>query len=220
MLPLSGHMVKNPGKSFRDPFGRRGFAMWMASRRAASYPSRMADWNISEIRTTPSLELFSSLVELLQDAVASGASVGFLAPLATKEARNYWIGALEEVGQGERVILVASANHDVVGCVQLLLSSTANARHRGQVQKLIVLQRARRHGLGRALLVAIEKMAVTKGRSLLVADTPTGGAGEQLYAAAGYTRVGAIPRYLRGPDGHFHPTTVFYRELEVRATQM
>jgi ribosomal protein S18 acetylase RimI-like enzyme len=104
--------------------------------------------------------------------------------------------------------------------VQLLLSSAANARHRGQVQKLIVLKRARRQGLGRALLDAIEKMAIAKGRSLLVADTPTGGPGEHLYLAAGYTRVGAIPRYLRGPDGHFLPTTVLYRELEVRATEM
>jgi ribosomal protein S18 acetylase RimI-like enzyme len=180
----------------------------------------MADWHISEIRTTPSLELFSCLVELLQDAVASGASVGFLAPLSTKDARNYWAEALEEVGRGERVILVASANHDVAGCVQLLLSSTANSRHRAQVQKLIVLQRARRKGLGRALLDAIEKMAIAKGRTLLVADTPTGGAGEHLYAAAGYTRVGAIPRYLRGPDGHFNPTTIFYRELETRAAEL
>jgi GNAT superfamily N-acetyltransferase len=180
----------------------------------------MAKWNISEIRTTPSLELFSSLVELLQDAVASGASVGFLHPLSTKDARNYWVAALEEVGQGERVILIATANHDVGGCVQLALSSHSNARHRAQVQKLIVLQRARRQGLGRALLAAIEKMAIAKGRSLLVADTATGEAGEQLYVAAGYTKVGAIPRYLRGPDGHFHPTTILYRELEGRATEL
>jgi acetyltransferase len=180
----------------------------------------MTDWQISVIHTTPSLELFSSLVELLQDAVASGASVGFLSPLSTKDARNYWVAALEEVGHGERVILIASANHDVVGCVQLLLSSTANARHRAQVQKLLVLKRTRRHGLGRALLGAIEQVATAKGRSLLVADTATGEAGEQLYAAAGYTRVGTIPRYLRGSDGHYHSTTLFCRELEVRATEM
>jgi len=180
----------------------------------------MTEWHIAEIRTTPSLELFSGLVELLQDAVASGASVGFLAPLSTKDARNYWAEALEEVGQGMRVILIATANHDVAGCVQLLLSSTANARHRAQVQKLLVHQRARRHGLGRELLGAIEKMAVAKGRSLLVADTPTGGAGEKLYTAASYARVGAIPRYLRGPDGNFHATTIFYRELDPRATEM
>jgi hypothetical protein len=63
-------------------------------------------------------------------------------------------------------------------------------------------------------------MAVAKGRSLLVADTPTNGAGEQLYAAAGYTRAGTIARYLRGPDGHFHATTIFYRELDSRKTEM
>ena len=210
-------MVKNLPKSFRDALGRRRIGSAMVSRRAPLYPSRMGHWNISEIRTTPSLELFSSLVELLQDAVASGASVGFMAPLSTKDARNYWVAALEEVGQGERVVLIASANHDVAGCVQLLLSSAASARHRAQVQKLIVLQRARRQGLGRELLAAIEKMAVAKGRSLLVADTPTGGAGEHLYAAAGYTKVGAIPRYLRGSDGHFGSTTLLYRELEGRA---
>lgn len=180
----------------------------------------MNDWTLAEIRTTPSLELFSGLVELLQDAVASGASVGYLAPLSTKDARNYWAEALEEVGQGVRVILLATANHDVAGCVQLLLATSANARHRAQIQKLLVHQRARRHGLARKLLDAIEHMAVAKGRSLVVADTPSGGAGEHLYAAAGYTKAGSIPRYQRGPDGHFHATSIFYRELTTRATEL
>ena len=180
----------------------------------------MAGWHISEIRTTPSLELFSGLVELLQDAVAGGAAVGYLAPLSTKDARNYWVAALEEVGQGERVILIASTDHEVVGCVQLLLASTANTRHRAQVQKLLVLQRARRHGLGRKLLAAIEEVAIAKGRSLLIADTPAGEAGEHLYSAAGYTKAGAIPRYQRSADGHFISTAIFYRQLEAHAAEL
>ncbi len=65
-------------------------------------------WTIAEIKTTPSLELFSQLVDLLQDAVQSGASVGFLSPLSTADARNYWMASLAEVARGDRVVLLAT----------------------------------------------------------------------------------------------------------------
>ena len=61
---------------------------------------------------------------------------------------------------------------------------------------------------------------MARGRSLLVADTPAGEAGERLYAAAGYTRAGVIPRYQRAADGHFVAMTIFYRQLETRAAEM
>ena len=38
------------------------------------------------------------LVELLRDAVDSGASVGFLAPLTTAVAADYWQGVRDELG--------------------------------------------------------------------------------------------------------------------------
>jgi GNAT superfamily N-acetyltransferase len=177
-------------------------------------------WSIAEIRTTPSLELFSQLVDLLQDAVQSGASVGFLAPLSTADARNYWLAALAEVARGDRVILLASDGGRVVGCAQLLLHSRNNLRHRAEVQKLLVQSQSQGKGLGRALLQAIEKVAQEKGRSLLLADARAEGPGEQLFLRAGYTKVGAIPRFQRGPDGHFDSTAIFYRNLESRATEL
>jgi GNAT superfamily N-acetyltransferase len=177
-------------------------------------------WTIAEIRTTPSLELFSQLVDLLQDAVQSGASVGFLAPLSTAEARNFWLAALAEVARGERVILLASDGTVVVGCAQLLLHSRGNARHRAELQKLLVHSQSQRKGLGRMLLEAIEKVAVQKGRSLLLADARANGPGEQLFLRAGYTKVGAIPRFQRGPDGQFDSTAIFYRNLDSRATEL
>ena len=177
-------------------------------------------WEIAEIRTTPSLELFSQLVDLLQDAVQSGASVGFLSPLSTAEARNFWMAVLEDVARGDRVVLLATENRNVVGCAQLLHSSRINARHRAEVQKLLVHSQHQKRGLGRALLQAIEKVAAQKGRSLVLADARVGGPGEQLFLHSGYTKVGAIPRYQRGPDGHFDSTAIFFRNLDSRATEL
>ncbi len=177
-------------------------------------------WTIAEIRTTPSLELFSQLVDLLQDAVQSGASVGFLSPLSTAEARNYWMAALEEVARGDRVVLLATDGKTVVGCGQLLLTSRINARHRAEVQKLLVHSQWQKRGVGRALLQSIEKVAEHKGRSLLLADARVGGPGEHLFLRAGYNKVGAIPRYQRGPDGHFDATAIFFRTLDTRAAEM
>jgi acetyltransferase len=177
-------------------------------------------WNIAEIRSTPSLELFSELVELLQDAVKSGASIGFLAPLSTADARNYWMAVLSEVARGERVILLARDGTSIIGCAQLVLTARANARHRAEIQKLIVHTQWQGKGLGRALLEAIEAMATGKGRTLLLADAREGGYGDRLFTRQGYTRVGSIPRYQRGSDGHFDSTVIFYRNIDTTAAAM
>jgi len=177
-------------------------------------------WTIAEIKTTPSLELFSQLVDLLQDAVQSGASVGFIAPLSTADARNYWLASLAEVARGDRVVLLASDGSNVIGCAQLMLTSRINARHRADVQKLLVHSQEQGKGLGRALLQAIEKVAQQKGRTLLLADARADDRGEKMFLRAGYTKVGTIPRFQRGPDGNFDSTTIFFRNLDSRATEM
>jgi hypothetical protein len=48
---------------------------------------------------------------------------------------------------------------------------------------------------------------------VLVLDTVTGGAAEQLYEKRGWTRVGVIPDYALMPDGALCATTVFYKAL-------
>lgn len=47
------------------------------------------------------------LIHLLQDTVASGASVGFLPPLSTEDAQQYWSTVFEEVRKHTCVLLVA-----------------------------------------------------------------------------------------------------------------
>ncbi|HEU4720667.1 MAG TPA: GNAT family N-acetyltransferase, partial [Gemmatimonadaceae bacterium] len=68
-------------------------------------------------------------------------------------------------------------------------------------------------GLGAALMRGAEALARECGRTLLVLDAVTGGAGERLYTRLGWTRVGVIPRFALMPDGAPCATTYFYRDL-------
>lgn len=97
------------------------------------------------------------LVDILVDCVDGGASVGFLPPLATGEAAAYWRGVAGALSDGSRVLLVAGApGRPADGTVQLDLAMRANGLHRAEVVRLLVHRRARRRGLGRALMLAIE----------------------------------------------------------------
>jgi GNAT superfamily N-acetyltransferase len=156
------------------------------------------------------------LIELLRDSVDGGASVGFLPPLESGDARSYWHDVAADLWKGTRVLLVARDEGGVVGSVQLELPSKPNARHRAEVQKLLVHSSARRQGLGTQLLVAVEDTARRVGRTLLVLDTQQGSVAEGLYARHGYTRAGEIPFYAAIGDGSLITTVLFYRMLEDR----
>jgi len=157
--------------------------------------------------------ILPQLIVLLQDAVDSGASVGFLPPLAPEVAEDYWAGVLKEMAQGTRILLVASEVDEIVGAVQLELATRQNALHRAEVQKLFVHRRFRNQGIARLLMSAVENAAREAGRTLLALDTQRGSAAEKLYAKYGYTQAGIIPQYARGADGMLHDTVVFYRLL-------
>jgi ribosomal protein S18 acetylase RimI-like enzyme len=168
---------------------------------------------IQELKAAPSLELFVELVELLQDVVGSGASLGFPAVPSTKDARNYWAQVLEAAARGERRMFVATEEHACAGAVQLGMAAKANGRHRGEVQKLMVHTQYRRRGIGRALLGALERAAAADGLALLVLDVREADPAEAAFRACGYQRVGAIPNFARAPDGRLHGTVIYYHEL-------
>jgi ribosomal protein S18 acetylase RimI-like enzyme len=155
-----------------------------------------------------------SLAELLQDAVDSGASVGFLRPLTNPAARAYWQTVQRAVGDGERIVLAAFTGDELLGSVQLDLAGMPNGSHRAEVMKLLVHRRARRRGIARALMGAIEDSARRYGRQLLVLDTRAGDAAEQLYAKLGYSKAGIIPRYARSSTGELDATVFMYRWLD------
>jgi GNAT superfamily N-acetyltransferase len=154
------------------------------------------------------------LVSLLQDAVDGGASVGFLPPLAAVEAEAYWRSVLPAVAAGATLLFAARDAARVLGSVQLALAQRPNARHRAEVQKLLVHRNARRQGLGTALMQAAEAAARACGRSLLVLDTLQGEPSELLYQRLGYAVAGVIPCFASVADGSLQPTVVYYRLLE------
>jgi acetyltransferase len=155
--------------------------------------------------------VLGELVQLLQDVVNSGASVGFLPPLSDELARDYWAETVEDVSRGRRILLLALQHGVVVGAVQLALAGQQNGQHRAEVQKLMVHTQARRQGTGQALMTAIEAAAQTAGRTLLVLDTRHGDTAEQLYLKQGYVLAGIIPQYAKSANGDLHATAIFYR---------
>jgi ribosomal protein S18 acetylase RimI-like enzyme len=160
-------------------------------------------------------ERIASFVTLLQDTVDSGASVGFVPPLREDEARRYWAGVRTALEAGNRILLAAAEQGEILGAVQLDLATMPNARHRAEVMKLMVHRAARRRGIGRALMMALEEAARRANRRLLVLDTRVGDSAEQLYLALGYARAGVIPRYALSAAGTLDATLYMYRELDV-----
>jgi GNAT superfamily N-acetyltransferase len=153
------------------------------------------------------------LVTLLQDAVDSGASLGFLPPLSAHMAQSYWERVMMDMAQGTLFLLGVTHNAQVAGTVQLALATQPNALHRAEVQKLMVHTRYRQQGLGRALLTAADDVARSIGRTLLVLDTRRGDVSESLYVKHGYVLAGIIPQYARSATGTLDDTVIFYRLL-------
>lgn len=150
---------------------------------------------------------------LLLDAVAHGASVGFVAPFGADAADAYWREVREAVAAGTRVLLVAWREQDMVGTVQLDLCMKPNGSNRAEVQKLLVHSGARRAGAGMALMAAAERQALALRRGLLFLDTEAGSGAEGLYQRLGYTRVGELPEYCATPDGAWRATAIYYKTL-------
>ncbi len=155
------------------------------------------------------------LSELLHTCVHAGASIIFVLPFPIEDARRFW---LEKVSPGVRVglkkLLVARKDGGIVGSVQLDLATPPNQQYWAEVAKLLVHPSARRQGIARSLMFAIENVARAEGRSLITFDTRIGDGAEPLYLSMGYTLAGIIPRYAR--DAHsarLDATSILYKEL-------
>ena len=156
-----------------------------------------------------------ALADVLIDCVEGGASVSFMLPLTRARATAFWRRVATEVASGDRALLIAEDAQGICGTVQLLFDLPENQPHRADLAKMLVHRRARRQGLGAALVTAAEATARECGKTLLVLDTVTGSDAERLYTRLGWERVGEIPRYALWPQGGFCSTTVFYRDLSV-----
>ncbi|HEY3074136.1 MAG TPA: GNAT family N-acetyltransferase [Burkholderiales bacterium] len=139
-------------------------------------------------------------MELLRDSVDSGASIGFLAPLPAQDGREFCAPC-------------AASLRPAACCWARTWMESSSARHRAEVQKLLVLQAFRGRGIAKALMAALERKAAELGRWLLVLDTVPRQPAEKLYEHLGYIRAGVVPDYAESSSGAFDPTVIFYKRL-------
>lgn len=153
------------------------------------------------------------LCDVLMDCVEGGASVSFMWPMTRAKAEDYWRGVAQSLARGERAVVVAEDDAQrIVGTAQAIWAAPENQPHRADIAKMLVHRRARRGGVGAAVLAAAEAAAHAAGKTLLVLDTASAEA-ERLYERGGWQRVGVVPKYALLPDGPFCPTTFFYKDL-------
>lgn len=190
---------------------------------------RIEEWQVDASRAAFVDAEIGMLAEILHAVVHTGAGVSFFTPFSIDEARAFWVDkVLPQVRAGTRRVLVArgegkgervkgkgeEGGERIVATVQLALEMPPNQRHRAEVAKLLVHPDARRRGIARALMIALERIARSEGRSLLTLDTVSGSSAELLYRSLGYIAVGAIPRYARGAlTPELEGTTIMYKEL-------
>lgn len=168
-----------------------------------------------QIRTLHPIDerALQGLSDVLIDCVEGGASVSFMLPMTRAKADAFWRNAAVSVARGERVVLAAEdATGTIIGTVTVVLQQPENQPHRGDLAKMLVHRRARRQGVGAALLAAAESSALAAGKTLLVLDTASADA-ERLYERQGWQRCGVIPDYALMPDGAPCATTIYFKFL-------
>jgi len=171
-------------------------------------------WSVRRLRTVDEAEI-EGLADVLIDCVEGGASVSFMHPLSRERAVGFWRRVARDLAAGGRALVIAEDPQGVCGTVQLVLDQPENQPHRAELSKMLVHRRARRRGLGEALMRAAEAAARECGKTLLVLDTANPEA-ERLYERMGWTRVGVIPGFALLPHGGLCGTTFYYRELETK----
>ena len=169
-----------------------------------------------EIRALSAAEVdtrMAELADILVDAVASGASVNFLAGFDAIDAGQFWRGQLAGIADGSRILIAAGAGARLVGTIVLTFAPQPNAPHRAEIGKMLVHSSAQRRGLGRRLLEVAEAEARRRGRTLLLLDTERESSGEKLYRACGWTEIGKIEGYHYSPDGRLSDTVLFRKTV-------
>ncbi len=160
-------------------------------------------------------EALDDLADILYACVHKGASIGFILPFSEREAQAYWQDKVfPGLQSGDLDLFVAYDRGRVMGTVQLIPAAMPNQPHRADVAKLLVHPDARRRGLARRLMQALEVRAIALGRTLLVLDTRSSDPSRILYQNIGFQIAGEIPQYCRNPfEDLLEPTTFMYKSL-------
>src|SRR5262249_52754362 len=156
--------------------------------RAITRPAMRASTSLiySPLSQTQARHRLPELIALLQDAVESGASIGFLPPLSPEAAAAYWRAIFSDLGAQSRVLVAAMARERLAGAVQVGLAAKPKARNRAEAQKLRVLASHRGGGIGERLVEGEERAAQGGGRRLVVRAARQGDTAGRLYRRLGF----------------------------------
>ena len=153
------------------------------------------------------------LTALLKNCVDDGASLGFLPSEPVTHFQDYWNDVAENVAKQKTFLWLVLADDQVVGTVQLVRATKANALHRAEIEKLMVHPDFRQQGIAMKLLTLAEQKAQQLNLKLLVLDTRTGDVSEQLYLKFGFQSAGKIPLFALSHNGVLNATTLFYKMM-------
>jgi len=165
------------------------------------------------VRLNSSPATIAALSEILIEVVANGGSVSFMHPLAPDVASDFWSRSLAAADRGERVVLGASVEGEVVGTVTLDLDTPQNQPHRADIAKLMTKVRCRGLGVAWALMLEAERIARDEHRTLLTLDTAAEDGAAGLYERLDYEFAGAIPDYAYKPLGGLTATLIYFKRI-------
>jgi ribosomal protein S18 acetylase RimI-like enzyme len=171
----------------------------------------MAAIEIKSLSASPKIS--EALSAMLMDVVANGGSVGFMHPVEPERARAFWDAALAAAGRGERIVLGAFDGEALVATVTLVLDCPPNQPHRAEVAKMMTRPSHRGRGIAAALMHELERLAIERGRTLLVLDTATMDGASRLYERHGFTFAGEIPDYALTPFGELTGTRLYWKRI-------
>jgi ribosomal protein S18 acetylase RimI-like enzyme len=175
----------------------------------------MLDIKIAPLNSSAPIR--AALSEILVEAVASGGSVSFMHPLPQKTADAFWQGSLSAADRGERIVLGAFDAEQLIGTVTLLLDLPPNQPHRAEIAKMMTRISHRGRGVAKALMHTAERIAIERGRTLLVLDTAVEDGASRLYEALGFQLSGIIPDYALKPRGGLTGTMVYWKRIGATA---
>jgi RimJ/RimL family protein N-acetyltransferase len=154
-----------------------------------------------------------NLCEATESAITEGGGFGWLKPPPRQVLENYWKGVLLVP---ERRLVVGRLEGVVAGSAQLSRAPRNNEAQAfaGTLTSAFVAPWARGHGLGRGIVLEIERLGRELGLAVLNLDLrDTQKAAIGLYESLGYRRWGTHPVYAR-VEGRIVPGHYYYKLLD------
>jgi len=153
------------------------------------------------------------LCEATESAIVEGGGFGWLKPPPRQVLENYWKGVLLVP---ERRLVVGRLDGVVAGSAQLSRTPRNNEAQAfaGTLTSAFVAPWARGRGIGRGIVVEIERLAGEQGVVVLNLDLrDTQRAAIRLYESLGYRRWGTHPAYAE-VNGRVVPGHYYYKRLD------